>query len=163
MLDQVRHRLRAKHYSYRTEQTYLHWIKRFILFHGKRHPSQMGAPEVEAFLSSLAVERNVAAATQNLALAALLFLYREVLDIELPWLDKVTRAKKPARLSVVLSRAEVQGLLGQLGDAGQAALIVQLLYGTGLRLIEAVRLRVKDIELDRSQLTCGVARVARTG
>ena len=110
LLQQVRDRIRAKHYSLRTEETYIHWIKRFIYFHGKRHPKEMGAPEVEAFLTHLAVDRNVAAGTQNLALAALLFLYRDVLDTELPWLDGVTRAKKPQRLPTVLTREEIQAL-----------------------------------------------------
>lgn len=153
LLDQVRLRLRVKHYSLRTEQSYLYWIKRFILFHGKRHPRDMGAPEVEAFLTALAVEQKVAAATQNLALAALLFLYREVLQVELPWLDGVTRAKKPQRLPVVLTQTEVQRLLQCLTDDRPAPLLVRLLYGTGLRLMEGVRLRVQDLDLERRQLT----------
>ena len=111
LLDQVRERIRLKHYSLRTEKAYLEWIRRFILFHGKRHPRKMGATEVEAFLSWLAVERNVAANTQNQALSALLFLYREILEIELPWLDEVTRAKKPQRLPTVLTVAEVRRVL----------------------------------------------------
>lgn len=153
LLDQVRLRLRTLHYSLRTEESYLHWIRRFIVFNGKRHPREMGAPELEAFLTDLAVERQVSASTQNLALASVLFLYREVLRIDLPWLQGVTRAKKPVRLPTVLSRAEVQALLAQLGAAGQAGLLVRLLYGTGLRLMEGLRLRVKDLELDRRQLT----------
>lgn len=104
LLDVVRDRIRVKHYSIRTETQYVQWIRRFILFHGKKHPRDMGAPEVEAFLTHLAVEGNVAAATQNQALSALLFLYRDVLDVELPWLDNVTRAKRPQRLPVVLTR-----------------------------------------------------------
>ncbi len=143
--------VRAKHYSLRTEETYVHWIKRFILFHGKRHPRNMGAPEVEAFLSSLATEKNVAASTQNLALAAVLFLYREVLGVELPWLEKVTRAKRPQRLPTVLTRREVQALL--LHVEGEAGLMVRLLYGTGMRLMEGVRLRVKDVDLESRAVT----------
>src|SRR5438034_10909446 len=107
LLDRVRDTIRLKHYSIRTEQAYVDWIKRFILFHGKRHPADMGAPEIVAFLTDLAVERNVAAATQNLARSALLFLYREILAIELPWLEGVQHAKRPARLPVVLTRDEV--------------------------------------------------------
>ena len=150
LLDQVRHRCRVKHYSIRTESCYVDWIRRFILFHDKRHPADMGAPEVEAFLSHLAVNRNVAASTQNQALAAILFLYREVLEIELPWLEGVTRAKKPPRLPVVLSESEVQRLLAQL--EGTPLLIASLLYGSGLRLMEALRLRVKDVDLERNEI-----------
>lgn len=153
LLDQVRLRMRVKHYSLRTEQSYLHWIKRFILFHGKRHPRDMGAPEVEAFLTALAVEQKVAASTQNLALAALLFLYREILAIELPWLGEVTRAKKPQRLPVVLTKTEVQRLLQCLGEERPATLLVRLLYGTGMRLMEGVRMRVQDLDIERRQLT----------
>jgi integron integrase len=139
------------HYSLRTEETYLHWIKRFILFHGKKHPREIGSPEVEAFLSHLAVARNVSASTQNLALSAVLFLYREVLGKELPWLDNVTRAKKPQRLPTVLTRLEVQSLLVRLDDDVEG-LTVRLLYGTGMRLMEAVRLRVKDVDLSMRQI-----------
>ncbi len=131
LLDQVRHRCRVKHYSIRTEKRYVDWIRRFILFHDKRHPVEMGAPEVEAFLTHLAVERNVAPFTQNQALAAILFLYREVLVIELPWLDGVTRAKKPPRLPVVVSESEVRRLLAQL--VGTHLLIASLLYGSAKR------------------------------
>lgn len=151
LLDQVRERCRTKHYSLRTEQAYTHWIRRFILFHGKRHPRDMGAPEVEAFLTYLAVRENVAASTQNQALAAILFLYREVLGIELPWLDGVTRAKKPPRLPVVLTRDEVRALLAQLD--GVYWLLASLMYGSGLRLMEALRLRVKDVDLERLEIT----------
>ncbi|WP_420467988.1 integron integrase [Panacagrimonas sp.] len=154
LLDQVRHRLRAKHYSLRTESSYVDWIKRFILFHGKRHPRDMGAVEVDAFLTSLAVERKVSASTQNQALSAILFLYMEALELELPWLSGVTRAKKPERLPTVLSRAQVQALFSQLADSsGQAALVVRLLYGTGMRLMEALRLRVKDVDVTGHQIT----------
>jgi integron integrase len=151
LLDQVRTRIRVLHYSLRTEEAYVHWIKRFILFHGKKHPKDMGGAEVEAFLSHLAVARNVAANTQNLALSAVLFLYREVLGKELPWLDNVTRAKKPQRLPTVLTRMEIQSLLARLDDNVEG-LIVRLLYGTGMRLMEAVRVRVKDMDLSMRQI-----------
>ncbi|HEY1077095.1 MAG TPA: integron integrase [Fontimonas sp.] len=151
LLEQVRNLIRMRHYSIRTEQTYLHWIKRFILFHGKRHPREMGAPEIEAFLSDLAVRLNVAANTQNLALSAILFLYRDVLAQDLPWLDGVTRSKKPQRLPVVLSRQEAVSLLKHL-PADVPGTIGRLLYGTGMRLMEAVRLRVKDLDVDRREL-----------
>jgi integron integrase len=152
LLEQVRQHLRALHYSLRTEETYLHWIKRFILFHGKRHPRTMGAPEVEAFLSYLAVDRDVAASTQNLALSALLFLYKQVLEQDLPWLQDVTRAKKPQRLPTVLTRTEATTLMQKLDDS-TPSLVVRLLYGSGMRLMEAVRLRVKDVDLERGELT----------
>jgi integron integrase len=129
----------------------VHWIKRFILFHGKRHPAVLGKPEVEAFLTSLAVERNVAASTQNLALSAILFLYREVLEAPLPWLGEVVRAKKPQRLPTVLSRQEVKAVLARTD--GTPGLMLQLLYGTGMRLMECARLRVKDVDFGMSQIT----------
>lgn len=151
LLDQVRDRIRLKHYSYRTEKQYVGWIRRYILFHGKRHPSDLGGPEVEAFLSHLATDRNVAAATQNQALAALLFLYKDVLGVELPWLDGVVRAKRPQRLPVVLTRDEVRSVLGNLD--GQPWLVASLLYGSGLRLMEALRLRIKDIDIEHPQIT----------
>lgn len=151
LLDMVRERCRVKHYSIRTEKRYIDWIRRFILFHDKRHPSEMGAVEIEAFLTHLAVQGNVAASTQNQALAALLFLYRDVLAIELPWLDGVTRAKKPARLPVVLTESEVRALLSRLD--GVHHLIASLLYGSGLRLMEAMRLRVKDVDFERLEIT----------
>ena len=150
LLDQVRERIRLKHYSIRTEQAYVDWIRRFILFHGKRHPNEMGGPEIVAFLTYLAVERNVAAATQNLARSALLFLYREILTIELPWLDGVQHAKRPARLPVVLTRDEVRRVLDRL--EGTHRLIGALLYGAGLRIMEAVRLRVKDVDFERREI-----------
>ena len=145
---------RFRHYNIRTEQTYLGWIRRFILFHKKRHPRDMGAPEVERFLSALATEHNVAASTQNQALSAILFLYREVLEIELPWLDGVKRAKRPQRLPVVLTREETRSVLAHL--QGHNALMASLLYGAGLRLMECVRLRVKDIEIERRQIVVRV-------
>jgi integron integrase len=150
LLEQVREVIRLKHYSIRTEQSYLHWIKRYIVFNGKRHPRDMGAPELTAFLSHLAIKGNVAAATQNLALNAVLFLYREVLKIELPWLTDVQRAKKPERLPVVLTRDEVKRLLAQLD--GTNWLMIALIYGGGLRLLECARLRVKDVDFHYRQL-----------
>lgn len=150
LLDQVRALIRIRHYSIRTEQTYIQWIRRYILFHGKRHPRDMGAEEITAFLSDLAVRKHVARSTQNQALAALLFLYRDVLQITLPWLDDVQRAKTPQRLPVVLTRQEVRSLLAQL--EGTHWLMTALIYGAGLRLMECLRLRVKDIELHYRQL-----------
>jgi integron integrase len=151
LLNQVRERIRVKHYSLRTETAYVGWIRRYIVFHGKRHPAELGKEEVEAFLTSLAVARNVSAATQNQALSALLFLYREVLGVELPWLDGVTRAKKPARLPTVLTRDEMAAVLAKVED-GEMQLIVRLLYGSGMRLLECLRLRVKDVDLSRLEI-----------
>jgi integron integrase len=150
LLDQVRQQIRLRNYSIRTESVYSEWVKRYIRFHKYRHPLEMGAAEVEAFLSHLAVARNVAAATQNQALAALLFLYREVLKVELPWLEGVVRAKKPLHLPVVLTREEVARVLGEM--SGVQALVANLLYGAGLRLLEALRLRVKDLEFSRGEI-----------
>ncbi len=151
LLDMVRARIRVKHYSLRTEDAYLHWIRRFIFFHGKRHPREMGGPEVEAFLSDLAVAGRVAASTQNQALSALLFLYRDVLKVELPWLDGVVRAKRSQRVPVVLTENEVRGLLARLD--GTKWLVASLLYSTGMRLLEGLRLRVKDVEFERKEIT----------
>ncbi len=150
LLDQVRHRIRLKHYSIRTEQAYVDWIRRYIHFHGKRHPAAMCAPEIEAFLTDLAVARNVAAATQNQARSALLFLYREILAIELPWLENVQPAKTSTHLPVVLTRAEVANVLDRLD--GTHRLIGALLYGSGMRIMEGVRLRVKDVEFARGEI-----------
>ena len=150
LLDRVRDRVRLKHYSIRTEQAYCDWIRRFIIFHGKRHPSDLGAADVEGFLTAPAVRRRVAASTQNQAKAALLFLYREVLDVELPWLDGIQKAKSSARLPIVLTREEVGRVLARL--EGVHRLIGSLLYGTGLRIMEAMRLRVKDVEFARREL-----------
>ena len=147
LLDRVRDRIRAKHYSIRTEQAYVDWIKRFIHFHGKRHPAELGAPDVEQFLTHLAVTGNVAAATQNQAKSALLFMYKEVLGVELPWLNQVTQARTPARVPVVLTREEVTRILSRLD--GVHRLIGKLLYGAGLRIMEAMRLRVKDVDSSR--------------
>lgn len=150
LLDLVREKLRAKHYSYRTEQQYLAWIRRFIVYHGKRHPAEMAAPEVEQFVSSLAIEHHVAASTQNQALSAILFLYRQALGVDLPWLENIVRARTPVRIPVVLSHQEVQKLLTHLD--GQHHLIAQLMYGAGLRLMETLRLRVKDVDFEYSQI-----------
>ena len=150
LLDQVRGKIRLKHYSIRTEQAYVDWIRRFILFFGKRHPRDLGAAEVEQFLTHLAVEGKVAASTQSQAKSALLFLYREVLDNELPWLDNVERAKVPKRLPVVLTRDEVGAVLTRI--EGTHWLIASLLYGAGLRIMEALRLRVKDVEFARKEI-----------
>ncbi|MCQ4318363.1 integron integrase [Stutzerimonas zhaodongensis] len=150
LLDQVRDQIRLKHYSIRTERVYCEWIKRYVRFHNYRHPLEMGAPELEAFLSDLAVRRDVSASTQNQALAALLFLYKQVLKQDLPWLGEVVRAKKPARLPVVLSISEVQQVLGSLD--GEVGLIARLLYGGGLRLMEGVRLRIKDVDFSRNEI-----------
>lgn len=149
LLERMRDAIRYKHYSIRTEQSYLGWARRFILFHGKRHPETMGEPEITAFLTSLA-RQNVTASTQNQALSALLFLYREVLKKELAWLDDVEQAKKPSRLPVVLSQREVQDVLARLG--GTKWLMASLLYGAGLRLMECLRLRVKDIDYGQHQI-----------
>ena len=150
LLERMRIHLRTRHYSIRTEEAYVDWARRFIVFHGKRHPRDMGAAEVEAFLSHLAVERHVSASTQNQAKAALLYLYKQVLEIDLPWLNEVVQAKRPKRLPVVLTPTEVRELL--LHMDGTTGLIAQLLYGTGMRLLEALRLRVKDVEFARREI-----------
>jgi len=150
LLDQVRAQIRLRHYSIRTETQYVQWVRRFVLFHHKRHPRAMGASEVEAFLSHLAVEGHVASATQNQALSALLFLYRNVLGVELPWLDDVVRAKRPQHLPVVLTRSEVQRVLERMD--GVHALLARLLYGTGMRLMEGIRLRVKDVDFAQGEI-----------
>lgn len=149
-MERVRGAIRARHYSRRTEASYVHWIKRYIYFHDKRHPEEMGAPEVTAFLTALAVERNVAAATQNQALAALLFLYKQVLGHDLPWLDEMVRAKRPVRLPVVLTVDETRRLLSQMN--GTLWIIASLLYGARLRLQECLMLRVKDIDFAYRQV-----------
>ncbi len=150
LMDRLRGVIRTRHYSIRTEEAYSHWVKRFILFHNKRHPSEMGAEQVSEFLTYLAVEKHVSASTQNQALAGILFLYREVLDIRLEWLDTVVRAKQPERLPVVLSQPEAERLLNNV--SGVNGLIIHLLYGTGMRRIECLRLRVKDVDFDRSEI-----------
>jgi integron integrase len=151
LLDRVRDVSRRKHYSIRTEQAYIDWIRRFILFHGKRHPTDMGEPELAEFLTHLARDKQVAASTQNQALSALLFLYKEVLKQEVGWLEAVERVKKPARLPVVLTREEARKVFEHL--KGTHRLMAGLLYGSGLRLMECVRLRVKDIDFGYSQIT----------
>jgi integron integrase len=150
LLARVRERIRVKHFSIRTEQAYCDWIRRFVLFHGKRHPSGMGAAEVEAFLTHLAVAGQVSASTQNQAKSALLFLYKEVLGVDLPWLDGVERAKESKRLPVVLTEEEVARVLARL--VGLHRLIGGLLYGTGLRILEAMRLRAKDVDFARCSI-----------
>ena len=149
-MEDVRRKLRLKHYSLRTEQAYTGWIRRFILASGKRHPRELGGAEVELFLSQLANEGGVAAGTQNQALSALLFLYREVLGVQLPWMEGVVRAKRPQRMPLVLSRDEAQRLLAMM--EGQSWLMASLLYGTGMRLMECLRLRVKDVDFARNAI-----------
>ena len=150
LLDQVRHAIRIRHYSLRTEEAYVQWIKRFILFHNKRHAREMGPAEVTQFLSDLAVNRHVAASTQNQALSAILFLYQAVLKQEIGWVVDVVRAKKPRTLPVVLTREEVKSVLSHL--FGSTWLMVNLLYGSGLRLMECIRLRVKDVDFAYNQI-----------
>lgn len=150
LLDQVRNQIRILHYSIRTEEAYLNWIKQFIVFNGKRHPNEMGADEISRFLSYLARERNVAASTQNQALSALLFLYREVLGQQIEWIDDVERAKKSRRLPVVFNKEETKAVLSHL--RGEMWLMASLLYGSGMRLMEAVRLRVKDVDFSKSEI-----------
>jgi len=149
-MDQVRGRIRFKHYSFRTEQTYLEWIRRFIRHFGNRHPNEMGALEVQQFLTHLAVAGRVAASTQNQAKSALLFLYKEVLEADLPWLDDVESAKMPKRLPVVLTQDEVMAILYRM--EGTRALIARMLYGTGMRIMECLRLRVKDVIFERGEI-----------
>ena len=150
LLEVAREQMRVRHLSYQTEKTYLQWMRRFVAFHGRRHPRELGAAEVQAYLTHLAVKRGVAPSTQNQALQALLFLYKRVLNIELPWLDEVVRAGQAKHVPVVLSRAEVTAVLEHL--AGHYWLIASLLYGSGLGLAECLRLRVKDLDLDRKEL-----------
>jgi len=150
LLDQVRDAIRLKHYSIRTEQAYVNWIKRYIFFHNLEHPRDMGIPEIEAFLTHLAVDKNVAASTQNQAFAALLFLYREVLKIDLEGPIDSIRAKKPQRLPTVMTGEEVMAVITAM--SGTFQLIAKLLYGSGLRLIECLRLRVKDIDFAQHQI-----------
>ena len=150
LLDRMRAEIRVRHYSIRTEEAYVDWARRFILFNNKRHPKELGAAEVRDFLSHLAVDRNVAASTQNQAKSALLFLYREVLHIQLPWLDEVIAAKMSKRLPVVLTQTETRHLLNAM--SGTMGLVASLLYGTGMRLLEGLRLRVKDVEFTRREI-----------
>lgn len=151
LMDRLREALRSRHYSRRTEQAYCHWVKRFIFFHKVRHPAQMAEPEINAFLTHLAVKEKVSASTQNQALSALLFLYRHVLDRQVGDLCKVIRARKPKRLPVVMTRDEVKVVLGHL--TGDKWLMASLMYGAGLRLMECLRLRVQDIDFSRNEIT----------
>lgn len=151
LLDRMRSELRMRHMSLRTERAYVEWARRFILFHHRRHPKEMGGQEVTAFLSYLAMERRVSASTQNQAKAALLFLYKRVLGVDLPWLDEVVQAKRTRRLPVVLSPQEVRTLLDRM--EGTMGLVAELLYGTGMRVLEALRLRVKDLDFDLRTIT----------
>ena len=148
LLDQMRERLRYAHYSLSTERSYVYWVRGFIRFHGLRHPREMGAPEVESFLSWLANRHGASVSTHKQALAALLFLYKRVLDVDLPWMQEIGRPRTPLRLPVVMSRAEVQRLLA--ATTGIHQLVFRLLYGTGMRKMECLRLRVKDLDFDRS-------------
>ncbi len=150
LLDRLRGAIRRLHYSRRTEEAYIHWTKRFIYFHGKRHPAELGEAAVTAFLNYLATDRNVAASTQNQALSALLFLYKETLGIELDWLDGLVRAKRPQRMPVVLTKEELERLLDAL--EGIQWLMASLLYGTGMRLMECLRLRAKDVDFGYKQI-----------
>ena len=159
LLDRVRHAIRARHYSRRTEKAYIGWVKRYIFFHGKRHPAEMGAAEVSQFLTALAVDRQVAASTQNQAMNALVFLYRVVLEHDLPWLDDVVRARRPRHVPVVFTRDEVRRVVAHLD--GGPRLIALLLYGCGLRLLECLQLRVKDIDFAANQITIRSGKGAR--
>lgn len=150
LLARVREAIRTRHYSPRTEEAYVHWIRRYVFFHGVRHPAEMGSPEVNEFLSYLAIKERVSASTQTQALSALVFLYRHVLETDIGLLDGVVRARRPARVPVVLTRSEVRRLLTHLD--GAVLLVCTLLYGSGLRLLECLRLRVKDIDFERSQI-----------
>jgi site-specific recombinase XerD len=150
LLDQVRDAIRRRHYSYRTEQSYLQWIRRYIYFHQKRHPREMGEPEIAAFLTNLAVQRQVSASTQNQALNALLFLYKHVLEMDVGLIRGVVRAKRPKRLPLVMTREEVQAVLCRL--SGRDWLLACLMYGAGLRVMECLRLRVKDIDFGLNQI-----------
>ncbi|PSB05853.1 integron integrase [filamentous cyanobacterium CCP1] len=151
LLDQVRQSIRLKHFSLKTEKSYVYYIRDFILFHSKRHPKEMGVDEIRAYLSHLATDRRVAASTQTVALSALLFLYRQVLQVELPYIDEIERAKRPERVPVVLTRSEVKQILTHLD--GVEHLVVSLLYGSGMHLMEGLRLRVKDIDFEYQQIT----------
>jgi integron integrase len=151
LIDEVRRRLRLKHYSLRTEQAYVGWIRRFIIASGKRHPRELGGDDVERFLSWLAVQGKVAAGTQNQALSALLFMYRKVLDMDLPWMESMVRAKRSQRVPTVLSTGEIRRLLAAMD--GRTWLLASLLYGTGMRLMECLRLRIKDVDFARMEIT----------
>jgi integron integrase len=151
LMDEIRRAMRLHHYSFETEKSYTQWIRRYILFHGKRHPRELGARDIENYLSHLATTVKVSASTQNQALSALLFLYKKVLDQDLPWLNEIVRAKRPTRVPTVLSRREVARILDAM--QGKYWLMASLLYGSGLRIIECLRLRIKDFDFDHLQLT----------
>lgn len=153
LLAQIRQALRLRHYSRRTEEVYVGWVRRFVRFAGTRHPRQLGQAEVTQFLSSLAVERHVSASTQNQALSALVFLYRDVLEAPVGWLAGLVRAKRPTRVPVVLTRDEVRRVLARLKGRGVSALVVAVLYGTGMRLLEVLRLRAKDVDFAANEIT----------
>ena len=160
LLDRVRAALRSRHYSRRTEEAYILWIRRYILFHGNRQPVEMGAPEITRFLTSLAVDGKVASSTQNQALSALLFLYREVLELDVPWLDGRVRAKRPERLPVVLTREEVRAVMQRLD--GVPRMMAYLLYGAGLRVLECCRLRARTPTSAPIRSSSGTSRATRT-
>jgi integron integrase len=151
LLDKVREAIRTKHYSIRTEQSYVQWIRRYILFHNKRHPKDMGQKEINAFLKHLAVNRNVTASTQTQALCAILFLYKDVLNLEIGFVENIYRAKKPRRLPVVFSRLEVREIMRYL--TGEKWIMANVIYGAGLRLMECLRLRIKDVDFSYNQIT----------
>jgi integrase len=151
LLEQVRHAIRFRHYSFATEKAYVQWTKRFVLENDRRHPRDMGAEEVKSFLSGLAVNQNVSSSTQNQALSAILFLYRQVLEIELEWMDDIVRAKRERRIPVVFTQREARSVIANLSD--KYWLMGSLLYGAGLRVMECLRLRVKDIDYDYRQIT----------
>ncbi len=153
LLTQLRTAIRTRHYSPRTEEAYVQWVRRFVRFCGTRHPRELGAGDVTRFLSSLAMDANVSASTQNQALAAIVFLYRDVLNMPVGWLNALVRAKRPARVPVVLTRDEVRQLFAQLRGGDAARLVLEVLYGTGMRLLEALRLRVKDIDFGANEIT----------
>ena len=153
LLARVRQALRLRHYSRRTEEAYVGWVRRFVRFAGSRHPRELGQADVTRFLSSLAVDRHVSASTQNQALAALVFLYRDVLEMPVGWLTALVRAKRPTRVPVVLARAEVRRVLTKMKGRGTSALVVGVLYGTGMRLLEALRLRAKDLDFAANEIT----------
>jgi integron integrase len=155
----MRERIRAFHYSLSTERAYLHWARRFVRFHGRRSPRELGAADVTGFLSSLATRGSVAASTQNQALAAILFLYRRVLELDMPWLTEVVRAKRPIRIPTVLTVAEVDALLARM--KGETAVMARLMYGSGLRIGECVALRVKDVDLERREVVVRAGKGAK--
>lgn len=160
LLDRLREAIRLRHYSIRTEEAYVQWVRRFIFFHNKRHPDEMGRPEVEAFLTNLAVQGRVAASTKNQALNVLVFLYKEVLKRDLGQFEKLVWAKRSPRVPVVMTISEVTTVLSHID--GVPALMARLLYGSGLRLMECCQLRVKDVDFDYGRSRCGMAKARRT-